>query len=169
MSWDAFLVRIKGKTIPDEPWEAEEISLGTRGQVLDAIKQQFPHLQQQTPSEFLHSDGDLSIGFKLMGRSPVTQVMLEVRGEGDPLTPLLELAARNGWLILDVSTSDYIDPKKPSRSGYGGYRTMVRAITGKPIALPRIGRGLSMRVSNPYNRLVLIHCSIHSSAGSTAP
>ena len=132
MSWDAFLVRIKGNTIPDEPWEAEELPLGTRGQVLEAIKQQFPDLQQQTSSEFLHTDGDLSIGFKLMGRSPVTQVMLEVRGAGDPLTPLLELTTRHGWLIFDVSTSDYIDPKKPSKSGYGGYRKMVRAITGKP-------------------------------------
>jgi hypothetical protein len=66
-----------------------------------------------------------------MGRSPVTQVMLEVRGQGDPITPLLELAARNGWVVFDVSTSDYIDPNKPSRNGYGGYRKLVRAITAK--------------------------------------
>ena len=137
MSWDAFLCRIKGNSIPDEAWEAEELPLGTRGKVLDAIKAQFPDLEQQSSSEFLHTDGDLSIEFRLMGRSPVTQVMLEVRGEGDPITPLLELANRNGWIVFDVSTSDYIDPKKPSRNGYGGYRTMRRAIAApkkKPAA-----------------------------------
>src|SRR5688572_28841063 len=131
MSWDAFLCRIKGDSIPEESWEAEELPLGTRGKVLDAIKQQFPGLQQQSNSEFLHTDGDLSIDFRLMGRSPVTQVMLEVRGEGDPITPLLELASRNGWLVFDVSTGAYIDPKKPARNGYGGYRKMVRAMTAR--------------------------------------
>ena len=131
MSWDAFLCRIKGSTIPAESWEAEELPLATRGKVLDAIKQQFPDLRQQSNSEFLHTAGDLSIEFKLMGRSPVTQVMLEVRGEGDPITPLLALATRNDWLIFDVSTSDYIDPKKPARNGYGGYRKIVRSITGR--------------------------------------
>jgi hypothetical protein len=131
MSWDAFLCRIKGDVIPEESWDAEELPLGTRGKVLDAIRQQFPNLKQQSNAEFLHTDGDLSIEFRLMGRSPVTQVMLEVRGQGDPITPLLELAARNGWVVFDVSTSDYIDPNKPSRNGYGGYRKLVRAITAK--------------------------------------
>jgi hypothetical protein len=130
MSWDAFLVRVKGKVDPDNPWEAEEVPLGSRKVVLDAIKSEFPDLEQQSNSEFLFTDGhDLSIDFKLIGGSPVKQVMLEVRGQGDPLTPLLRLATSNGWLILDVSTSDYIDPKKPSRSGYGGYRKMVKSIT----------------------------------------
>jgi hypothetical protein len=41
------------------------------------------------------------------------------------------VTTRNGWLVLDVSTSEYIDPKKPSRNGYGGYRKMVRAIGAK--------------------------------------
>ena len=71
MSWDAFLCGIKGD-IPEEPWDAEELPLGTRGKVLDAIKAQFPGLEQQSNSEFLHTDGDLSIGFRLLGRSPVT-------------------------------------------------------------------------------------------------
>ena len=147
MSWDAFLVRIKGNTIPDEPWEVEELPLGTRGKVLDAIKQQFPDLRQQSNSEFLHTDGDLSIEFRLMGRSPVTQVMLEVRGEGDPITPLLELATCNGWLIFDVSTSAYIDPRKPARNGYGGYRNMLRRITGtkKPTKRKVVGTGKRKR------------------------
>jgi hypothetical protein len=154
MSWDAFLVRIKGDTIPDEVWEAEELPLGSRGRVLDAIRQQFPDLRQQSNSEFVHLDGDLSIEFKLMGRSPVNQVMLEVRGEGDPITPLLELTTRNGWLVFDVSTSDYIDPKKPAGSGYGGYRKMVREITGmkKPTKRKTATKGKTATKAKPKGK-----------------
>jgi hypothetical protein len=57
--------------------------------------------------------------------------MLEVRGDGDPITPLLHLATTNGWTILDGSTSEYIDPKKPDRNGYGGYRKLVKGIGAK--------------------------------------
>ena len=93
MSWDAFLARVKGKIDPDNPWEAEEVPLGSRKVVLDAIKSEFPDLEQQSNSAFLYTDGqDLSIEFKLMGGGrggPIKQVMLEVRGQGDPLTPLL--------------------------------------------------------------------------------
>ena len=130
MSWDAFLLRTKGPVDPDNPWAAEEVPLGSRKLVLDVIKSVFPELQQESASEFLHTDGDLSIQFKLMGRGPIDQVSLEVRGDGDPITPLLQLATSNGWLIFDVSSSEYIDPKKPSRSGYGGYRKMLKQITG---------------------------------------
>jgi hypothetical protein len=131
MSWDAFLVRIKGKSIPENTWEAEEIPLGTRKQVIDAILAEFPAARQQSTSEFLYTDGHLSIGFTLKGKSPVREVALEVRGAGDPITPLLHLATSNGWLIMDVSTSEYIDPKKPSKSGYGQYVKMTREALGK--------------------------------------
>jgi len=129
MSWDALLVRVKGGDDAVEIWEAEEVPLGSRKAVLDAIKTEFPAIEQQSRSEFTFIDGDLSIEFKLMGRGPIAQVMLEVRGQGDPLTPLLRLATTNGWRVFDISTSAYINPKKPrASSGYGEYRKAVKRI-----------------------------------------
>jgi hypothetical protein len=129
MSWDAFLVRIKGNKL-GAIGEVEELPLGPRKDVLAAITAEFPTAARQTPSQLLYSDGDLSIELNLVGRNPVDMVMLEVRGAGDPITPLLRLAVTNGWAILDGSTSEYIDPKKPSRNGYGGYRRMVKGAGG---------------------------------------
>ena len=126
MSWDAVLLRTKDDA--GEPWEAEELPLGKRADVLKAIMDVFPSAGWDNPTQLFYRDGDLSIEFKFQGRSPVGSILLEVRGEGDPVTPLLELATRNGWRLLDCSTSEFIDPKSPSDTGYGGYRKLVRGI-----------------------------------------
>jgi hypothetical protein len=127
MSWDAVLVRTKGK--PGPAWEAEEVPLGKRADVLAAIMAVFPSATRDTRTQLFYRDGDLSIEFHFQGKNPVDSILLEVRGEGDPITPLLDLAARNGWALLDCSTSEFIDPKNPSDNGYGGYRKLVKGIS----------------------------------------
>ena len=126
MSWDAVLLRTKDDA--GEPWEAEELPLGKRADVLKAIMDVFPSAGWDNPTQLFYRDGDLSIEFRFQGKNPVDSVLLEVRGEGDPIAPLLDLAARNGWQVLDCSTSEFIDPKNPSDTGFDGYRKLVRGI-----------------------------------------
>ena len=128
MSWDAVLLRTGGDS--NEPWGAEESPLGKRAEVLAAIMEVFPSAEWDTPTQLFYRDGDLSIEFRFQGKNPVESVLLEVRGEGDPIAPLLDLAARNGWQVLDCSTSEFIDPKNPSDTGFDGYRKLVKGFRG---------------------------------------
>ena len=134
MSWDAVLLRIRGAVRPLEEVDDEDyLPLGKRKDVVTAIEATFPRVAREGPSELLYRDGDLSIEFRLEGRDPVDSVVLEVRGKGDPITPLLELATRHGWVVLDASTSEFLDPDSPSPGGYAGYRTVVKgSAKGKP-------------------------------------
>jgi hypothetical protein len=138
MSWDAVLLRVKGGVRPMEEIEdGDYLPLGSRGDVVAAIRAAFPAGKWEAGSQLLFTDGDLSIEFAPSGKGEVDSVVVEVRGEGDPITPLMELASRNGWVVLDASTSELIDPDEPSDEGYGGYRRLVRG-EGKA---PRRKRG----------------------------
>ena len=129
MSWDAVLLRVRGKFRPvEEVDEADFLPLGKRGDVLAAIRAAFPAAKRNGSTGLLYLDGDLSIEFTPAGGDTVDSVLLEVRGEGDPIMPLVKLAAKNGWVLLDASTSEFIDPAAPSAEGYEGYRGLV---TGK--------------------------------------
>jgi hypothetical protein len=129
MSWDAVLLRV-GPGVRSFLETDEELPLGRRKEVVEAILAVFPTCARESPTRLLYEAGDLSMEFALHGGSPVGSVTVEVRGEGDPVSPLLELATRNGWVVLDVSMSEFIDPAKPGKNGYGGYRRMVRGIRG---------------------------------------
>jgi hypothetical protein len=121
------LLRVEGvaRSIEDM---GDELPLGTRKDVLGAIRAVFPTAAGETPTQLIFREGDLSIEFALHGRNPVNTVTVEVRGEGDPVSPLMELARRNGWVVLDVSTSEFIDPEDPSDEGYGGYRKLAKGV-----------------------------------------
>ena len=129
-SWDAvLLLRIQGKFRPvGEVDEADYLPLGKPKDVLAAIRARFPASKRNGPTRLLYLDGDLSIEFIPTGGDRVDGVLLEVRGEGDPITPLADLAKRNRWVLLDASTLEFIDPAAPSVEGYEGYRGLI---TGK--------------------------------------
>src|SRR5712691_5482207 len=58
----------------------------------------------------------------------VTYVILEIRGTGDPVSPILRLSARNNWVALDCSTSEFIDPANPTNVGSGGYLELLKDV-----------------------------------------
>src|SRR5687768_17548118 len=100
MSWDAVLLRIKGKPRPlEELDDADYLPLGTRKAVLAAIAAAFPAPKWDTVGQQIYTQGDLSIEFTPDGRPSVDSVMVDVRGDGDPITPLLDLATANGWVV----------------------------------------------------------------------
>jgi hypothetical protein len=56
-------------------------------------------------------------------------VLVSVSGSRDPIPPLLALANANGWVVLDIQNSEFIDPANPSREGWLGYRSLVDGIS----------------------------------------
>jgi hypothetical protein len=134
MSWDAVLLRVGEGVASVEEMGEEALPLGKRKEVIDAIRSVFPGVETRTAARLLYRAGDLSMEFVLQGKRSVDSVTVEVRGEGDPVTPLLQLAEGNGWVVLDGSTSEFIDPERPGENGFEGYRKMVRGVerTKKP-------------------------------------
>jgi hypothetical protein len=133
MSWDVAIVKIRGEFRPLEEVEADDyLPLGKLSTVQEAIKKAFPTAEWYGPTEAVYSADEFAIEFGLQEADPLETVILNVRhGNGDPIPALLSLAEPNGWLLLDVSTSEFIDPKDPSRAGWEGYQSLV---TGKKTA-----------------------------------
>lgn len=138
MSWDAVILRIRGPLRRvEELDDADYLPLGSRRDVVAAITAAFPAAEWEGATHLLYRRGNLSIEFAPEGHETVDSVMVEVRGEGDPITPLLGLVTRNGWVLLDTSTSKFIDPANPSEEGYAGYRRLLRGTGGRRPKRPR--------------------------------
>lgn len=132
MSWTVTLLRIRGERRPaDTVPEEDYLPLGTRAGVLAAISRSFPDLHRPNARQVFYLAPEFSIEFLPDDAEPVRFMILEVRGTGDPLTPILKLAQENGWLALDCSTGEFIDPDHPERSGWSGYVDLLRDLRAR--------------------------------------
>jgi hypothetical protein len=132
MSWDAVILRIRGPLRPaNEVAESQYLPLGGLESVAAAIQSAFPSAEWDDPMHACCSlDESTAILFDLQGVERSNCVLVSVSGSYDPIPSLLELANANNWVILDVQTSDLINPARPSREGWLGYRSLVEGIGG---------------------------------------
>jgi hypothetical protein len=132
VSWDAVILRIRGPLRPArEVAESDYLPLGSFKSVVSAIRSAFPSAKWESPTRALGSlDKHTGIEFDLQEMKGYNFVLVSVRGSADPIPPLLGLANANGWVVLDVQNSDFIDPANPSRKGWRGYRALVEG-TGR--------------------------------------
>jgi hypothetical protein len=133
MSWDAIILRIDGPLRPAaQVAESEYRPLGRPAAVAAAVRAAFPAAEWESPT---HARGCLddytAISFDLQEVAGYSFVSVSVSGSADPIPSLLGLVRANGWVLLDVQTSEFIDPANPARDGWLGYRSLV----------DRIGRG----------------------------
>jgi hypothetical protein len=49
-------------------------------------------------------------------------MMLHVRGRGDAIATIARLAKPLGWLVLDCSTTEFLDLDNPSQAGWEGFQ-----------------------------------------------
>jgi hypothetical protein len=130
MSWDAVILRIRGPLRPArEVAESEYLPLGSFKSVAAAIRSAFPSVEWESPTR-AHGTLDKYTGitFDLHEVEGYYFVHVSVRGSADPIPSLLGLANANGWVVLDVQSSEFIDPANPSREGLRGYRSLVENI-----------------------------------------
>jgi hypothetical protein len=129
MSWDVAIVKIRGTIRPLEEVEEDDyLPLGKLSAVQTAIRKAFPSVQWSDATEAYYAEESFAIEFGLSEGEPVRTIILNVRhGSGDPIPALLNLTEPNGWLALDVSTSEFLDAKDPSRVGWEGYKSLVTA------------------------------------------
>jgi len=130
MSWDAVILRIRGPFRPArEVKESDYLPLGSFKSVAAAIRSEFPSAKWESPTRAYGAlDKDTGITFDLQEGEGYNFVLVSVSGSADPIPALLRLANANGWVILDVQNSEFIDPANPSREGWSGYRSLVEDI-----------------------------------------
>ncbi len=127
MSWDVAIVKIRGEFRPIEEVEAEDyVPLGELADVRAAIRKTFPTAEWSTPDGALYLGPDYEIEIGLDGVESESTVLLHVHGTGDPIPSLLKLSEANGWLLVDCTTSEFIDPENPSYEGWEGFKELCQ-------------------------------------------
>jgi hypothetical protein len=126
MSWDVVLVRIRGAFRPiREVEQADYVSLGDPASVRAAIRAAFPTVEWSGADWAVYYGKDFEIEFILESVQSANAVLLHVHGKGDPIRPLLKLTESNGWLAVDCSTGEFIDPMNPSYEGWEGFKALL--------------------------------------------
>ena len=129
MSWDVAIVRVRGTFRPIEEVQQEDyLPLGDLKRVRAAVRAAFPSANWDTPTWAVYVGPDFEIEFALDGVESANTMILLVHGTGDPIPSLLKLTEANGWLAIDTSTGEFINPKKPSYEGWEGFKDLVRTI-----------------------------------------
>lgn len=126
MSWDAVIVRIRGpfRSIADVAAD-DYLPLGTLGSVASAVRAAFPDAQWDSPT-YCHRELDkyTAMMIELENVETSNSIHLSVSGPGNPVPNLLALANANGWVVIDCSSSEFIDPQSIESEGFAGYKSM---------------------------------------------
>ena len=126
MSWDVAIVKIRGVFRPIAEVRADDyVPLGELQAVQTAIRIAFPSAKWSNPTWAVYYGKDFEIEFGLEGVESANAVVMHVHGSGDPIPSLLKLTESNGWLAVDCSTGEFINPKNPSYDSWEGFKALV--------------------------------------------
>jgi hypothetical protein len=115
MSRDVAIVRIRGKFRPLEEVEEEDyLPLGDLKSVGAAVRAALPSAKWSNPTWAVYDGPDFGIEIDLDGVESGNTIVLHVRGPGNAAPSLLKLTEANGWLAIDCSSGEFIDPADPS-------------------------------------------------------
>ena len=126
MSWDAVIVRIRGPFRPISDVAANDyLPLGALNSVAAAVRAAFPDAEWDSPSH-AHRELDEHTGMiiELGNVETSNSIHVSVSGPGNPVLDLLSLAKANGWIVIDCSSSEFIDPASLASEGFAGYKAM---------------------------------------------
>lgn len=127
MSWDVAIVKIRGDFRPITEVEPDDfLPLGDEAAVEAAINSAFSSTQWCGSTWAVYQGPNFEIEFSLSDMASSNSILLHIHGDGDPIPSLLELTGKNGWLAVDCSTGEFIDPKKPSYEGWEGFKELIR-------------------------------------------
>ena len=126
MSWDVAIVRIRGKLRPIAEVEEEDYRpLGKLKDVRAAVRAAFPSAEWSNPKWAVYESPDFEIEIDLEAVESGNTIILYVHGKGDPIPSILKLTEANGWLAIDCSSGEFLDPKNPSYESWEGFKKSV--------------------------------------------
>lgn len=137
MSWDIsfFSSRVPPPSVAEMPkdWHGEEF--GVLQDVRDKISKTLPAVDWTDPNWGRYERGSFSYEFNLGSATPCYGFMVHVRGGGEAVTPLVELAIAWSWYMLDTSEGEWLHHLGDERAGWTGfqeYRNRVMNLKDDP-------------------------------------
>lgn len=124
MSWDVMVFDFGGNRKPLEEMTEDDRprTIGSVADVRAKIDAHLPGVDWSDPTRGIYIGEGFSFGFNVGDKPETEGFMVLVRGGGDAVASLLKFAVPNGWSLLDLSTSEWIDPNDPSHAGWEGFQ-----------------------------------------------
>jgi hypothetical protein len=108
---------MKQMTESDRP-----LVMGTPAEVRKKIDNGLPGVDWSDPTWGVYFGDGFSLEFSMCDEPELNRFVVHVRGGGDAIGALLQVAVPNRWSLLDGSTGEWIDPKNPSQAGWLGFQ-----------------------------------------------
>jgi hypothetical protein len=96
--------------------------LGPAAAVREAISMALPGVDWTDPTWGLFEGNGFSFEFNMGKAEPSDGFMIHVRGGGDAVTALMELASQCGWYLLDTSTGEWMHHAENPAEGWEGFQ-----------------------------------------------
>lgn len=113
---------VPGIQFHQEPSGSERIAAARKAgvELPEVIRQ---HMENQPATARAEYDsGEFSVSFYGFERIPLSSVLAEVRGNGDPVSILAALCLPNGWIIIDAASGEPVDLSGNSPTGWDSFR-----------------------------------------------
>ena len=126
MSWDVSLYNFGGS--PPTAGAAalangvEADLLGSAADVRSQITAVLPGVDWTDPTWGRFRGAGFTLEFNTGAGDPIDHVMVHARGHGSAVETLVGLAKRNGWSIMDWTTSRFLDLETPSQEGWNTFK-----------------------------------------------
>jgi len=133
MSWDAVFLRIRGPVRPiEEVADDDYLPLGIRESIAAAVRLVFPDADWDSPNYARYGlDKYTAVTIDLQHVETSNSIHVSVSEPGNPIPALLSLANANGWVVLDCSTGEILDPASTSSEGFTGYKSLWEGLQGR--------------------------------------
>jgi hypothetical protein len=131
MSWDVMIYDIGGN-LPSSIEQFDESTardLGTTESVRSTISEALPETDWSDQAWGIYDGDDYFFEFNIGNDDMVDSFMVHVRGGGDAISGLIKVIALKNWTILDCSTGEFIDPKKPNQKGWQDFQEFQNRVT----------------------------------------
>jgi hypothetical protein len=124
MSWDVSVIAAK---VPPPP--VAEIPDGWKGDILgsaDEVRRRITAclsaVDWSDPTWGLYHGEGFSFEFNVGSKEPSEGFMIHIRGGGNAVAPLLQLAERWGWYLLDCSQGEWLHHCSEAEAGWQGFQ-----------------------------------------------
>jgi hypothetical protein len=124
MSWDisVFAANEPPPPVSQMPKSWRCAGMGSLDDVRAKISECLPKVDWSDKSWGLYDGEGFSYEFNIGRHDPGNGFMIHVRGGGDAITPLLQLASRWDWYLLDCSQGEWLHHCSEPKTGWSGFQ-----------------------------------------------
>lgn len=132
MSWDVDLLDAPDVDCANDIAADSDIRPIKRSTVIEAVSGLFPGSADFSDPFWGRVDGDgWSIEVNVGDDEMCSSIMLHVRGAGDPVPAILQIAGALQLRALDCSTGDFLDAEAPENASFERWQAYRDQVVGK--------------------------------------